>query len=31
MSDVSPVAEILARVTGEAEALLRGRAAALIT
>jgi nitronate monooxygenase len=31
MRDVSPVAEILARVTNEAEALLRGRAAALVT
>lgn len=31
MRDASPVAEILARVTNEAEALLRGRAAALVT
>jgi nitronate monooxygenase len=31
MRDVSPAAEILARVTREAEALLRGRAAALVT
>jgi nitronate monooxygenase len=31
MPDVSPVAEILARVTNEAEALLRGRAATLVT
>lgn len=31
MRDISPAAAILARVTGEAEALLRGRAAALVT